>query len=191
MNIESISLWTGYAVLTIGAVALVLGALAGLALLGNAVQHTIKDHFGGWTALREFIEWRRAQDNPPQSFQARVRTWAIACFGEVIPDDIQERTYRFTEEALELAQACGCSKEDVLKLVEYVFNRPVGERTEEAGAAKLTLAALCSAIQLDLDEVGDAELKRVWGKASVIRAKQAAKPKDSPLPQHVDGPVLR
>ncbi|MCW2309902.1 hypothetical protein [Rhodobium gokarnense] len=34
---------------------------------------------------------------------------------------------------------------------------------------------------------GDAELKRVWTKIDQIRAKQAAKPKHSPLP----GPTMK
>lgn len=185
MTISAIALWAGYAILTLGAGALLLGALIGLALLGNRTQHVIKDHFGGWSALREFIAWRQTRIEPSPAYQERVRAWAVACFGEVIPDDVRERSHRFVEEALELAQASGCTEAEARQLVSYVFNRPKGELAQEAGAAALTLAALCSALKLNMDAVAEAELARVWTRASAIRAKQASKPKDSPLPQHV------
>mgnify|MGYP000974689322 FL=1 len=47
----------------------------------------------------------------------------------------------------------------------------------------VTLAALCSASEINMDEAGDGELKRNWDRIETIRAKQAAKPPGSPLPQ--------
>jgi len=106
----------------------------------------------------------------------------FACFGEAIAQDKAERNARFLEEALELVQACEFSREDCLKLVDYVYSRPVGERHQEVGGVMVTLAALCSAHRLDMNEAADKELCRVWQKMEQIRAKQAAKPKNSPLP---------
>ncbi len=55
----------------------------------------------------------------------------------------------------------------------------------------LTLAALCLAQELDMHEAGETELARVWAKMDVIRAKQAAKPKHSPLAAHpVSAPAV-
>lgn len=51
----------------------------------------------------------------------------------------------------------------------------------------VTLAALCLAQDLDMHAAGETELARIWTKVEQIRAKQAAKPKHSPLPQHVSG----
>ena len=108
----------------------------------------------------------------------------IACFGQKISLDKCERNHRFIEEALELVQACGCSKKDVLMLVDYVYDRPVGEIKQEAGGAMITLAALCIANGIDMYICGFIELQRIWGKIDQIRAKQATKPgSNSPLPE--------
>lgn len=117
-----------------------------------------------------------------EAFQARVRPWMLACFGEQIAADTMERNHRFLEEALELVQACGCTASEAHQLVDYVYGRPVGERSQEVGGVMVTLAALCLAQGLDMHAAGETELARVWTKVDVIRAKQAAKPKNSPLP---------
>lgn len=117
------------------------------------------------------------------SFQDRVKPWMTACFGEEISRDKQERNHRFLEEALELVQSCGCTRGEAYQLVDYVFDRDVGEPSQEVGGVKVTLAALCLAQGLDEAECGETELARIWTKVEKIRAKQATKPKNSPLPQ--------
>lgn len=116
------------------------------------------------------------------SFQARVKKWSLACFGEAIAMDKTERNHRFLEEALELVQALNCTASEAHQLVDYVFGRPVGEVRQELGGVMVTLAALCNANDLDRDIVGEHELERVWGKLESIREKQKKKPKHSPLP---------
>lgn len=129
------------------------------------------------------------QHNPPvsaaptDSFQGRVQPWMIACFGAEISGDGAERNHRFLEESLELVQACGCTASEAHQLVDYVYGRPVGERAQEVGGVMVTLAALCLAQGLDMHAAGETELARIWTKVEAIRAKQAAKPKHSPLPQ--------
>ena len=120
-----------------------------------------------------------AQD---ESFQARVQPWMMACFGAAIAADGAERNHRFLEESLELVQACGCTPSEAHQLVDYVYGRPVGERAQEVGGVMVTLAALCLAQGLDMYAAGETELARIWTKVEAIRAKQAAKPKHSPLP---------
>ena len=117
------------------------------------------------------------------SLQTRVNEWVVAAFGKVAASDRSERNHRFLEEALELVQAQGCSKDEAFQLVEYVYDRPVGEVSQEVGGVLLTLAALCNASDVDMTESAEKELSRVWEKIEKIRAKQAAKPKRSPLPQ--------
>ena len=119
------------------------------------------------------------------SFQSRVRPWMLATFGPEIPTDRDERNHRFLEESLELVQSCGCTASEAHQLVDYVFGRPVGERAQEVGGVMITLAALCLAQDLDMHAAGETELARIWTKVEAIRAKQAAKPKHSPLPQLV------
>jgi hypothetical protein len=119
------------------------------------------------------------------SFQQRVREWTVACFGQTIADDKIERNHRFLEESLELVQALGCTRSEAHQLVDYVFARPEGTPEQECGGVKVTLAALCNANGLDMLKLGERELERAWSKIEKIRAKQAAKPKHSPLSEAV------
>jgi hypothetical protein len=123
------------------------------------------------------------------SFQARVQPWMMACFGAEISADKLERNHRFFEEATETVQAAGMTRSEAHQLVDYTFDRPIGELRQEAGGAMVTLAALCLAHGLDMHEAGEIELARVWTKVDAIRAKQAAKPKHSPLPASPSVPV--
>lgn len=121
------------------------------------------------------------------SFQEQCRAWVVEAFGEAYADSVLDRNHRFLEEALELVQACGCSQEDAHKLVDYVFGRPLGEKSQEAGGVMLTLAALCSVQNVNMELAGEIELNRARQPAVLekIRAKQKAKPKFGPLPGQV------
>lgn len=118
-------------------------------------------------------------------FQTRVQPWLLKCFGAKIANDTVERNHRFIEEALELVQACGGTREDCHALVDYVFNRPVGEKGQEAGGVQVTLAALCIANGIHMHTEANKELERIWQKMPEIRAKQLSKPRGSALPQVV------
>lgn len=115
-------------------------------------------------------------------FQDRVLPWMLECFGHDVSMDRVERNHRFIEEALELVQALGCTRSEAHQLVDYVFDRPAGEPAQEAGGTVVTLAALCIANDLCMHEAAETELARIWTKIDAIRAKQATKPKHSPLP---------
>lgn len=118
------------------------------------------------------------------TFQKRVLNWLMACFSQEVCRDITERNHRFLEEALELVQSKGCTSSEAHQLVDYVFGRPVGDPFQEVGGVKVTFSALCSAIDIDEEAAGEAELARILQPHVMekIRAKQAAKPKHSPLP---------
>jgi hypothetical protein len=137
-------------------------------------------------ALRA-AEPAREPKSSASSFQSRVDDWLLACFGETIARDKIERNHRLLEEALEAVQSGVCTRSEAHQLVDYVFDRPVGELWQEVGGCMNTLAAFCAAHGLDMAECGERELARVWTKVEAIRAKHAAKPKHSPLPQHVEG----
>lgn len=126
---------------------------------------------------------RHASPVRQPDFQRRVMAWMHACFGVQITADKIERNHRFLEESLELVQACGTTPSDAHQLVDYVYGRPVGEKTQEVGGVITTLAGLCNAQAIEMMGAGETELARVWTKVEVIRAKQAAKPKHSPLPE--------
>ena len=117
------------------------------------------------------------------SFQARVEAWLVACFGEgTTATSTTERNFRFLEEALELVQACGMTKGDVLQLVDYTFDRAPGEGRKEVGDSMLTLAALCFTHGFDMEAECEAVLERAWKNIEIIRAKQASKLQGTPLP---------
>jgi hypothetical protein len=116
-------------------------------------------------------------------FQNRVNDWIVKAFGHATSVDKAERNHRFLEEALELVQALGCTAEDAHMLVDYTFGREVGEPKQEMGGVVLTLSALATANNLDIGSCSEAELERAYVYIEKIRAKQAAKPDNSPLPQ--------
>jgi hypothetical protein len=109
-------------------------------------------------------------------FQRRVADWVVDTFGEKVATDKAERNFRFLEEALELVQACGATKDDVLKLVEYVFSRPVGELPQEVGGTVVTLAALCNGFDVRMEKCAWDELARNWLNQRKIRRKHFSKP---------------
>lgn len=117
------------------------------------------------------------------TLQLNVHHWMLACFGEELARNTTERVRRFIEESLELAQALNFTAEEAHFLVDYVFARPRDAAVQEVGGAMLTLAALCSAIGIDMNAAAEAELQRAWSKIEEIRVKQRAKPRP-----HVWGP---
>jgi NTP pyrophosphatase (non-canonical NTP hydrolase) len=116
------------------------------------------------------------------SFQTRVDRWVVAAFGMSIARDKVERSHRFLEEALELAQAVGCSRADAIDLIDYVFSRPPGDVSQEVGGVMVTLGSLCETCSVDMVESGERELARIQDKIVDIREKRARKNPGSALP---------
>lgn len=110
-----------------------------------------------------------------RSYQDRVGEWVVACFGRPLLFNRRERSRRFIEEALELVQAAGLTRDDVLELVVYVYGRPIGDLSQEVGGVMNCLASLCIAADVDMDDCAEREMQRVWAKMSEIRAKHQAK----------------
>lgn len=121
------------------------------------------------TALRDSIQKLEAR------FQSRVHEWLVACLGIETAKDERERSRRFLEEALELVQSVGLTREDCQRLIDFVYGRPAGDPWQEAGGTLMALAALCTATGISLDEAGELELRRRWDKIEAIRAKDATK----------------
>lgn len=110
-------------------------------------------------------------------YQTTVARWVVEAFGQAIASDTVERNFRFLEEALELVQAKGCTATEAHALVDYVYGRDVGHPPQEVGGVMVTLAALCQAACIDLNEEAWRELERIDQPDVMerIRAKQAAK----------------
>jgi len=134
--------------------------------------------------------WGSAPQAQP-AFQQRVQPWMMECFGVEHAADRKKRNQHFLEEALELVQSTGWTQSEAHQLVDYVYGRPWGEPAQEVGGVMVTLAALCLANGLDMHQAGESELARIWSNVDIIRARQAAKPSFSPLPQAqpADAPI--
>lgn len=108
--------------------------------------------------------------------QHRVWVWLNECFGKETSESIPERSARFLEESLELVQTLGFSKEGAHAMVEYVYSRPVGETYQEIAGSTVTLLALATAVNVDVEKVLEDEIERIESMVEKIREKQARKP---------------
>lgn len=139
-----------------------------------AVCHATAPTIAAWN--------RRVPPAPLAPLQPRVQSWMMACFGPEISADRVERGDRLLEEVFEMLQSNGYDPGRIIPLRDYVWGRPIGEPAQEVGGVMITLAAYCLAHGVDMHEAGETELARIWTKVETIRAKQAAKPRHSPLP---------
>lgn len=117
--------------------------------------------------------------------QERTEILCVTIFGAKIAYDAIERNHRFLEEGLELVQSLGCSQNEAHQLVDYVYSRKTGNPFKECGGVMVTLAALCNAQAMSLEDCANVELERIGQPEMMdkIRKKQATKPKNSPLPE--------
>ena len=112
-------------------------------------------------------------------YQIDVASWLQKVFSHEAMYDYTERNSRFLEEALELVQALGYDREKAHVLVDYVFDRPVGEKRQELGGVMVTLGILSYIHSMHMWDEGLFELNRI-NKPEVIekiKEKQKSKPK--------------
>lgn len=109
------------------------------------------------------------------NFQRRVDMWVSSVLGLSMRNSQIERAYRLIEEALEAAQAVHVSKDDAIKLVDYVYSRKKGDSYQEAGGCLIVLAAYCNSLAIDMKNAGEVELARCWHHADEIAARAHAK----------------
>lgn len=87
--------------------------------------------------------------------------WAANTFTADVACDRRERAFRAIEEALELAQACGLSQEDVDRVTERVFDREPGQIDLEIGQSAMSLAILSEVHGIDMPLAMIMEFNRV------------------------------
>lgn len=118
-------------------------------------------------------------------YQTAVGRWMTKVFGGLLDATKKSvRNFRFFEESAELVQAGGMTREQAHELVDYVYNRPVGVMAQEVGGVMVTLAALCATNEIELGYAAHDEIERIHQPEVMakIRAKQASKMGDGPLP---------
>jgi NTP pyrophosphatase (non-canonical NTP hydrolase) len=112
------------------------------------------------------------------TFQDRCKEWAVECFGQPLAtEDMKERAQRFMEEAAELTQAVGMTREQAHALVDWKYDGARGTIADEVGGVLITLALLCETYNLDMERVGEGILQSCWARADKIKAKQKTKPR--------------
>jgi NTP pyrophosphatase (non-canonical NTP hydrolase) len=126
------------------------------------------------TSLSRETPARSVDELTFQHFQMRIAGWMDEVFGQSVTGDVRERTVRFLEEAVELAQAVGVAKADVARVSDYVYSRPVGDPSQEVGGVLVTLAALCGETKINLEYAVATEFDRIdtVEMRTKIRAKQ-------------------
>ncbi|WNV05823.1 ATP-binding protein [Candidatus Methylospira mobilis] len=108
--------------------------------------------------------------------QCEIFDWACSTFGKEIATAPGERIRRFVEEALELAQAAGLCENDIVKLSDFVFSRPVGDIKQEVGQVGVTLLCYAQHIGINADEEENAEFNRLLSMDQLhFQARQNAK----------------
>lgn len=92
-----------------------------------------------------------------------VGNWCIVTFGADC-HTVPHRGLRMIEEAFEACQAAGVTREQCLKVMDYVYARPVGDLRQELGGLGITLLALAHAAGISADHAEREEFLRVLSK---------------------------
>lgn len=107
------------------------------------------------------------------SIQARVREWVVTRLGAAAMDP-HERALRLLEETAELAQSLNVTRDEALRVINHVHDKPVGSVDKEFGGVALTLLAAAEGCALSLGMCLDNELSRVEAMdPAIFRQRQA------------------
>jgi hypothetical protein len=99
-----------------------------------------------------------------QVMQKLVYAWGVRCFGKPHMMNASIRSLRLAEEVVELAQSLHVSRDRMHRLVDIVYDRPIGQPVMEMGGLMLGVVALCEAAGWDPEECLQVELGRVLAK---------------------------
>lgn len=107
--------------------------------------------------------------------QEQVRDWVVRCWGDGAVS-VVERVERFFEEAAELTQAEGISRDRLTEIIRHVYDKEPGQPPQEVGGIGTTLLAYCAAKGISADECERRELSRILGRpVDHFRARHDAK----------------
>jgi len=115
-----------------------------------------------------------------KDFQLRVFAWFLKPFTGAAAVNRRGRVFAFAEEADELKQAAGMTREEAHAMVDHVYNRPEGQVAQELAGALMTLCMLATAHGELLDECGERELTRVSDAMIIKRIQEKQKEKLMP-----------
>ena len=110
-------------------------------------------------------------------FQCGIADWITSCWDKNRLFHKRESNLRFAEEAIELMQAVGLSRDDVSSMQDYIYNRKKGDIDNEIGGVLVTLAGLATAHMINMEGVARDSLLSCWARSLHIRQKNETKPK--------------
>lgn len=99
-----------------------------------------------------------------KNIQKQTAIWVMTRLGDEAMHPT-ERGRRVHEESTELFQTLGGTREEAHRIVDHVFDKPVGTSYQEFGGAALTLAVAAESLGVDLGEAAQAELDRIFSLA--------------------------
>jgi hypothetical protein len=100
--------------------------------------------------------------NTFRGFQRELSRWYDRMFkGTPFEHNTRTLAFRFFEEAAELVQSAGMTREEAIRQVEYVYGREVGEPFQEVGGTVITLQHLATALEVDIEDAAITELDRI------------------------------
>jgi len=142
---------------------------------------TLNDLVADSDSLRSFFQHFFQHHFGFSSNQSRIVAWVRKVFDEATATNAPERALRLVEEAIELAQVCGVDAAALHRLVDYVFNRPVGEPSQEIAGCMVTLYSAAHALGVDADEAFERELSRIQQPEVIDRVRRRQKEKREAL----------
>lgn len=108
-------------------------------------------------------------------YQSTVRDWVIRTFGFAVYADKQERAERVAEEAVEVVQAAGLSRERMHQIVDWIYSKEPGDLKREIGGLLIPLSALASVHKIELEETVNTEVMIAGTNSIRIAAKNLRK----------------
>jgi hypothetical protein len=97
------------------------------------------------------------------TLESRVAEWIKTRIGEENAHR-RERAMRLLEEAVELAQSEGITREQINRQTAHVFARPIGDPRQEAAGVAVCLLGWCAATGNTLIDLATAEIERIEAK---------------------------
>lgn len=97
--------------------------------------------------------------------------------------DPKERCFRFIEEAVELAQSMDFTRDEIVRVVDWVLSRPKGGAAQEVAGTLVTLLSLCNSLGVDASEEFGKELDRIETPEVMARVRRRRAEKNKVLGQ--------
>ncbi|AFU88036.1 hypothetical protein CcrColossus_gp166 [Caulobacter phage CcrColossus] len=107
--------------------------------------------------------------------QTNLADWLERCLGKKTLNSRKDRAIRVLEEAIELAQAAGISREKALEQLNHTYGRPKGRPYQEIAGVLNAALLTAEAYGYDGLTLGVEEWRRVENKMDLIREKNRSK----------------